>query len=195
MRLAVVALGHVHAEDLAALTTRFEHIEQLVLDVPPREEIVKHRAEFNRALDAASTDWVLVVREREQVDDALAQEVADAMKAAKAWGFRIQSIPYYTGKPLHIGREDGELRLMQRRHVLRRGELGVQGTVVRLANAFRSITFASEEEHRAFLAERAKPQSSIRRALRFVRYVIGTRTRDRNTLRYLWIEAGFRGPE
>jgi 2-phosphoglycerate kinase len=84
---------------------------------------------------------------------------------------------------------------MQRRHVLRRGELGVQGTVVRLANAFRSITFASEEEHRAFLAERAKPQSSIRRALRFVRYVIGTRTRDRNTLRYLWIEAGFRGPE
>ncbi|HEX8409830.1 MAG TPA: hypothetical protein VF883_13295, partial [Thermoanaerobaculia bacterium] len=102
MRLAVVALGHVHAEDLAALTTRFEHIEQLVLDVPPREEIVKHRAEFNRALDAASTDWVLVVREREQVDDALAQEVADAMKAAKAWGFRIQSIPYYTGKPLHI---------------------------------------------------------------------------------------------
>jgi len=195
MRLAVIALGHVHAEDLAALTTRFEHIEQLVLDIPPRDELVKHRAEFNRALDAASTDWVLVVREREQVDDALAQEVADAMKAAKAWGFRIQSVPYYTGKPLHIGRDDGELRLMQRRHVLRRGELGVQGTVVRLANAFRSITFASEEEHRAFLAERAKPQSSIRRALRFARYVLGTRTRDRNTLRYLWVEAGFRASE
>lgn len=195
MRLAVVALGHVHAEDLAALTTRFEHIEQLVLDVPPRHEIVKHRAEFNRALDAASTDWVLVVREREQVDDALAQEVADAMKAAKAWGFRIQSIPYYTGKPLRIGRDDGELRLMQRRHVLRRGELGVQGTVVRLANAFRSVTFASEDEHRAFLAERAKPRSSIRRALRFVRYVIGTRTRDKNTLRYLWVEAGFSAGE
>ena len=189
-----MALGHVHAEDLAALTTRFEHIEQLVLDIPPRDELVKHRAEFNRALDAASTDWVLVVREREQIDDGLAQEVADAMKAARAWGFRIQSVPYYTGKPLHIGRNDGELRLMQRRHVLRRGELNVQGTVVRLANAFRSITFTSEDEHRAFLAERATPHSWLRRALRFARYVAGTRTRDRNTLRYLWVEAGYDEP-
>jgi hypothetical protein len=191
MRLAVVALGHVHAEDLAALTTRFEHIEQLVLDIPPRDELGKHRAEFNRALDAASTDWVLVVREREQVDDALAQEVAEAMAAAKAWGFRIQSIPYYAGKPLRIGRPEGELRLMQRRHVLRRGELGVQGTVVRLAHPFRSITFASVDEHRAHLAERGKPRSFFGRALLFVRYVLGTRARDANTLRYLWVEAGF----
>ena len=97
MRLAIIALGHVHADDLAALTTRFEHLEQLVLDVPPREEIGKHRAEFNRALDAASTDWVLIVRERERVDDALAQEIAEAMKGAKAWGFRIASIPFYAG--------------------------------------------------------------------------------------------------
>ena len=191
MRLAVIAFGHVHAEDLAALTTRFEHIEQLVLDVPPRDELGKHRAELNRALDAASTDWVLVVREREQVDDALAQEVAEAMAAAKAWGFRIQSIPYYAGKPLRIGRAEGELRLMQRRHVLRRGELAVQGTVVRLANPFRSITFASADEHRAHLAERGKPRSFLGRALLFVRYVLGTRARDANTLRYLWVEAGF----
>src|SRR5687768_3772241 len=191
MRLAVIAFGHVHAEDLAALTTRFEHIEQLVLDVPPRDELGKHRAELNRALDAASTDWVLVVREREQVDDALAQEVAEAMAAAKAWGFRIQSIPYYAGKPLRIGRAEGELRLMQRRHVLRRGELAVQGTVVRLAHPFRSITFASADEHRAHLAERGKPRSFLGRALLFVRYVLGTRARDANTLRYLWVEAGF----
>ena len=191
MRLAVIAFGHVHAEDLAALTTRFEHIEQLVLDVPPRDELGKHRAELNRALDAASTDWVLVVREREQVDDALAQEVAEAMAAAKAWGFRIQSIPYYAGKPLRIGRAEGELRLMQRRHVLRRGELAVQGTVVRLAHPFRSITFASAGEHRAHLAERGKARSFIGRVLLFVRYVLGTRARDANTLRYLWVEAGF----
>jgi hypothetical protein len=190
-RLAVVALGHVHAEDLAALTTRFEHIEQLVLDVPPRDEIGKHRAELNRALDAASTDWVLIVREREVVDDALAQEIAEAMKAARAWGFRIAAIPVYAGQPLRIGRNDGELRLVQRRHVLRRGELAVQGTVVRLTHALRSVTFASYDEHRKHLAERAAPHSTLRRVLLFLRDVLATRAHDRNTLRYLWIEAGF----
>ncbi len=191
MRLAIIALGHVHADDLAALTTRFEHLEQLVLDVPPREEIGKHRAEFNRALDAASTDWVLIVRERERVDDALAQEIAEAMKGAKAWGFRIASIPFYAGQPLRIGRPEGELRLMHRRHVLRRGELAVEGTVVRLAHAFRSVTFATSDEHRTHLAERGTPQGALRRALVFLRYLLATRTLDRNTLRYLWIEAGF----
>ena len=194
MRLAVVALGHVHAEDLAALTTRFEHIEQLVLDIDPRDEIGRHRAELNRALDAASTDWVLIVREREVVDEALAQEIADAMRAAKAWGFRIQSIPYYAGKPLRIGRSEGELRLLQRRHVLRRGELAVQGTVVRLAHAFRSMTFATSDEHRAFLAGRAEPRSLPARVLRFLSFLAGTGARDANTLRYLWVEAGFSGP-
>jgi hypothetical protein len=195
MRLAVVALGHVHAEDLAALTTRFEHIEQLVLDVPPRDEIVKHRAELNRALDAASTDWVLIVREREVIDDALAQEIAEAMKAAKAWGFRIAAVPFYAGQPLHIGRGEGELRLIQRRHVLRRGDLAVQGTVVRLTNALRSVTFATYDEHRKHLAERAAPHSSLRRTLLFLRYLLAARTLDGNTLRYLWLEAGYDIPD
>lgn len=191
LHLSIVALGHVHAEDLAPLTTKFEHIEQLVLDIPPRGDLTQHRAEFNRAVDAASTDWVLVMRERETIDEALAKEISDAMAAAKAWGFRIRSVPYYAGKPLRIGKEDGELRLLQRRHLLRRGEIGVQGTVVRMENALRSITFASHDEHRAYLAERAVPHSRLRRLLLFVRYFLGTRTRDLNTLRYLWIEAGF----
>jgi hypothetical protein len=194
MRLAIVTLGHVHAEDLASLTTRFEHLEQLVLDIPPRSSIESHRAELNRAVDAASTDWVLVVREREIVDDALAEEVAAAMRASKAWGFRIRAVPFYAGKPLAIGVEEGELRLFQRRHLLRRGELAVQGTVVRMVNVLRSITFASADEHRAHLAERAAPHSKVRQILLFVRYLIGTRTRDANTLRYLWTEAGFDTP-
>ena len=185
----------MHAEDLAALTTRFEHIEQLVLDIPPCDELAKHRAEFNRALDAASTDWVLIVREREVLDDALAQEILEAMTAAKAWGFRIASIPFYAGQPLRIGRKEGELRLMHRRHVLRRGDLLVQGTVVRLTNALRSVTFASYDEHRKHLADRAAPHSTLRRVLLFLRYVISTRTLDRATLRYLWIEAAYDVPQ
>jgi hypothetical protein len=200
LRLAVITLGHVHNEDLASLTLNFEHLEQLVLDIPPRDELSRHRAEFNRAVDAASTDWMLVVRERELVDDALAKEIASAMAEAKARGFRIRSVPFYAGKPLRIGSADGEVRLFHRRFYMRfanKGawdEITVQGSVVRLTNALHSVTFASAEEHRAFLAQRAAAHSWPRRALLFLRYALGARARDRNTLQYLWIEAGFDVP-
>lgn len=194
MRLAIITLGHVHSEDLAPLTFRFEHIEQLVLDVAPREDLLKHRAELNRAIDAASTDWILIIRERETVDETLAGEIALAVRDAKAWGFRIRSTPIYAGKPLRIGGDDGELRLFQRRHLLRRGDLAVQGTVVRIAQPLRSVTFATAEEHRQYLAKNAAPHSMLRRTLLFVRYVLSTRALDANTLRYLWIEAGFDVP-
>ena len=190
MRLAIVTLGHVHSEDLAPLTFRFEHLEQLVLDVPPRADLTKHRAELNRAIDAASTDWILVIREREQIDEVLAGEIALAARDAKAWGFRIRSIPFYAGKPLMIG-EANELRLFHRRHLLRRGDLAVQGTVVRLAQPLQSVTFATPEEHREHLAKIAARHSALRRALLFTRYVLSTRALDANTLRYLWIEAGY----
>ena len=191
MRLSIITLGHVHTEDLTALTTKFEHLEQLVLDIAPRVPLAEHRAEMNRAVDAATSDWILIVREREVVDEPLAKEIADAMSAAKAWGFRIASIPMYAGKPLRVTRDDGEVRLFHRRHLLRRGELGVQGTVVRLTNALRSMTFASAEEHRAYLAKEHAPHSWLRRTLLFIGYVAGTKARDANTLRYLWIEAGY----
>jgi hypothetical protein len=200
LRLSIITLGHVHTEDLVALTTLFEHLEQLVLDVPPRDPIAKHRAEFNRAVDAAGTDWILVVRERETLDDALAKEILDVAKAGNARGFRIRSVPFYAGAPLHVSRDEGEVRLFHRRNYMRYAnkgewdEITVQGSVVRLANAFRSVTFATPEEHRAELAAKAAPHSSLRRALLFLRYVIGTGARDRNTLRYLWIEAGYDVP-
>ena len=201
MRLSIIALGHVHAEDLAPLTTRFTHIEQLVLDVPARDALSRHRAELNRAIDAATADWMLVVREREMIDDALATEVAHALSESKAWGFRIRSVPFYLGKPLRLDEGTGEVRLFHRRHYLRHAnkgewdEITVQGSVVRLSNAFRSITFATAEEHRAHLAAKATPHSWLRRAWTFARYVIGTRTRDANTLSYLWIEASFHTPD
>ncbi|HEY2093385.1 MAG TPA: hypothetical protein VGJ81_16010 [Thermoanaerobaculia bacterium] len=191
MRLGVITLGHVHAEELEPLTRHFEHIEQLVLDVEPRASIADHRAELNRAIDAASADWLLLLREREVIDEPLAIEIAAAMEAAKAWGFRIRSIPMYAGKPLRLGAEEGELRLFHRRHFLRRGELSVQGTVVRLNNALRSISFDSYATHREQLAKTGVPHSGLRHLLLFIRYVLGARTLDANTLRYLWIEAGF----
>lgn len=192
MRLSVVTLGHVHTEDLVALTPHFEHIEQLVLDVPPRDAMDKHRAELNRAIDAATADWILIVREREVIDDALAREIVKVAGAGTAWGFRIRSLAWYAGKPLRAGRDEGgELRLVHRRHLLRRGEMLVQGTVVRLDTVLRSVTFASADEHRAHLAAKAAKHSALRRLLLFARYWLGTRTLDANTLRYLWIEAGY----
>lgn len=200
MRLSIVALGDVHAENLQPLTTRFEHIEQLVLDIPPRDPLARHRAEFNRAVDAASADWVLIVRERETVDEPLAQEIFDVASAAKVRGFRIRAVPYYAGKPLKLTREEGEVRLFHRRNYMRFANKGewdeimVQGTVVRLAHELRSITFASAQEHREHLAKLAAPRSAPRRVLVFLAYVAGTRVLDANTLRYLWVEAGFDSP-
>jgi hypothetical protein len=200
LRLSVIALGDIHAEDLQPLTTKFEHIEQLVLDIPPRDPLAKHRAEFNRAVDAATADWMLVIRERETVDEALAQELFDAASAAKARGFRIRAVPYYAGQPLRMSRDEGEVRLFHRRNYMRYAnkgewaEIAVQGSVVRLANAFRSVTFATADDHRAHLASKAAPHSLVRRMLLFASYAIATRARDANTLRYLWIEAGFDAP-
>ena len=191
MQLSIVTLGHVHTEDLTALQPHFTKLEQLVLDIPPRAPLADHRAELNRAVDAGTADWILVVREREVIDEPLAKEIAAVMADGKARGFRIRSTPIYAGKPLQIGRDGGELRLFHRRYFLRRGELAVQGTVVRLMNAFRSITFASPEEHRRHLAEHGAARSPLGRVLTFVSYLMGTRTLDGNTLRYLWIEAGY----
>ncbi|GAC1438325.1 MAG: hypothetical protein NVSMB68_10050 [Thermoanaerobaculia bacterium] len=202
MELSVIALGHVHAEDLASLTPHCTRIEQLVLDVNPREALARYRPEFNRAVDAASADWALIVRERETIDEALAKEIVDAAGAAKAWGFRIRTTPIYAGKPLRLndGGGGGEVRLFHKRHYLRfanKGhwdELAIQGTVVRLRNAFRAVTFQSTAAHREYLARTAMPLSTARRAVRFLRDAIVTRTTDANTLRYIWTEAGFEKP-
>jgi hypothetical protein len=186
--LSIVTLGHIHSDAIEPLTPHFSRIEQLVTDLPPRVALAEKRAELNRAIDAGSSDWILVLREREFVDAPLAEEIATSIAAARAWGFRVRVLPLYAGKPLRLGGDAGELRLFQRRHLLRRGDLAVQGTVIRLRNALQARTFDSAEEHRAYLEKSAVPHSSIRRALLFLR---NARTLDANTLHYLWIEAGF----
>lgn len=197
LQLSVITLGHVAVEDVVSLTPHFTKVEQLVLDVAPREPLSHHRAELNRAIDAASADWVLIVREREVIDAPLAVEIAAAAAAAKARGFRIRSIPFYAGKPLRIGRDEGDVRLFHRRYYMRYAEKGewkelmIQGAVVRLHNVLRSVTFESRAEHRHYLAKSGVPHSALRRILLFLRYAASTGTADSNTLHYLWIEAGY----
>ncbi|MDQ6800393.1 MAG: hypothetical protein M3041_06095 [Acidobacteriota bacterium] len=188
MELSIVTLGHIHTEAIESLTPHCSRIEQLVTDLPPRVSFAEKRAELNRAIDGASSDWILVLREREFADAGLAEEIARVMRAADAWGFRIRVIPIYAGKPLHLGSDAGELRLFHRRHLIRRGDFAVQGTVIRLQHPLQAQTFDSADAHRAYLEKRGVPHSSLRRALLFLR---NARTFDRNTLRYLWIEAGF----
>ena len=188
MELSVIALGHVHTEAIEPLTAHLTRLEQVVTNLAPRVDLANARAELNRAVDAAAHDWILILREREFLDAALAAEVAASIGSADAWGFRIRVVPLYAGEPLRLARDPGELRLFQRRHLLRRGELAVQGTIIRLRNALQALTFDSSDEHRAYLEKHAVPHSSLRRLLLFLR---NARTLDGNTLRYLWIEAGF----
>lgn len=200
LQLAVITIGHVHSGDLTPLTPFFSRIEQLVLDIPPQDAIAKHRAEFNRAVDAATPDWVLLIREREAIDEALASEIAAAATAGKARGFRIRATVLYRGRPLLLEGESSEVRLFHRRYYLRYAnkgawdEIAVQGTVVRLSNELRSTTFATDEEHEAHLAKIAAKHSGLRRVLLFLRYALAAKKRDGNTLRYLWVEAGYDVP-
>lgn len=177
MNLSVISLGHVHTDAIEPLTRHCARLEQIVTNAASR-------AELNRAIDAAANDWILIVREHESVDDALAAEIATAHNV---WGCRIRTVAMYAGKPLRIGQQ-AELRLFHRRHLLRRGDLAVEGPVVHLENALHAVTFTSYAEHRAHLQKHAVPHSMLRRVLLFLR---NARTLDANTLRYVWIEAGF----
>jgi hypothetical protein len=187
LNLSVISVGHVHTEAIEALTAHLSRLEQVVTNLAPRTVLGEHRAEINRAIDAAANDWILILREREFVGAALAAEMTAAISSSQAWGYRIRTRPLYAGKPLRIG-GDGELRLLHRRHLLRRGELNVEGSVVRMHEPLHAPTFDSYAEHRAWLERNAVPHSTLRRVLLFLR---NARTTDTNTLRYLWIEAGF----
>lgn len=199
MQLSIITLGHVHSEDLVPLSHHFTHLEQLVLDVPRDADVARNRAEFNRAVDAGTADWLLIVREHEKISEELAREIGEVCAAAKARGFRIRAVPYYAGAPLMIdAKGGGEVRLFHKRNYLRfanKGEweeIAVQGTIVRLQHELRSVTFATADEHRQHLARIAMPRGVLQRIATFVRYTLSAATTDRNTLRYLWLEAGYK---
>ena len=190
--LSIIAIGHVQFDAIEPLTKVFDSCEELVLDVEPRALLEQHRTELNRAIDAATNDWVIIVRERERVGSELAAEIAGAVaEPARAWGYRIQTTFRYRGLPLQLPAGDGELRLVHRRHLLRQGALSVQGTVIRLQGKLEVPTFDSRSEHLAHLEQRGVPHSRLRRLLLFLTRSIANRITDRNTLAYLWIESGF----
>ena len=197
MSLTLLAVGHLPASAIESLLTRLPPIEAIELALPPGVALEDHKAELNRAIDAASNDWILILREHEVVDGRLAAEITRVMSETRAWGFRIRTEPVYCGRTLRVPTDEGEIRLFHRRHYARfeaRREaraMRVQGTVVRLEAALQAVTFATREEHHEHLSSRFAPHSFLRRALIFLRDAIALRSTDRNTLSYLWIEAGF----
>ena len=194
--LTILALGSVPDVRIEALVPTIHEIERLDLPIPPRAPFAEHRADLNRAFDAAAHDWILILRERESIDAALAAEIGQAVtETPTAWAYRIRVQPYYDGKPLRLDEDrEGEIRLVHRRHCrfAPSGEMKAQGTVVRMSAALRGITFEGIDEHRDWLARTAVPHSTTRRILLFARNAIATGALfDATTRRYLWIEAGY----
>lgn len=199
-KLSILAAGKVSLEDFAALSPFFDSVELLDLMISASDPLDARKTEINRAVDGASSPWILILRERETVDAALARELSDASgEAPAAWGFRVRSVRFYCGEPLRLGRDDGgEIRFLHRRHCRfdpksEVREMKVEGPVLRLRTPLRVTTFASPEEHRAFLDETAIPHSSLRQVLLFAQRAIssGAWRGHLAALRFLWIEAGY----
>src|SRR5688500_1390892 len=116
--ISVFVLGRIFAAALEALGASFHPVEVVELDLEPSAPLGKHQSTLRSAVNAAASDWVLLVRSRERVAGELAGELADAAAdPPHAWGFRIRVQRFYCGKPLRLGGEgEGEIRFFHRRH-------------------------------------------------------------------------------
>lgn len=195
--LTVLGLGAVGADSIFSLHDRLASVQLVGLALKASSTLSEHPGTVNRAIDASDADWVMILREREVISDALAREIASALVPPRAWAFRIRSVPMYEGQALRLRTDDaGEIRLIQRRRARvdpATGTFRILGTVIRLESPLERLTFASAGEHRRYLEAFAVPHSTVRRVLRFVAAVMTFRRAlgSRATLRYLWIESGF----
>jgi hypothetical protein len=196
--ISVLALGHVTTDVTENLVRRVGAIEQIDLRLERDSAIAGHVAEINRAIDAATCDWVLIVRAHESIGVRLAEEIAASIGASpRAWGYRVRTQPTYRGAPLDLQAPDeGELRLLHRRHArfLPGGELKVQGTVIRTREPLEASSFASDAEHERWLAEQGQRRGLLGRLGTFIVDAArcGPFRAGRNGLRYLWVNAGWK---
>jgi hypothetical protein len=197
--LTVLFIGSADLPALAPLQARVPALQVRELALPASVALERHPEAVNRGIDAAPSHWIVIVRRGEQIDEQLAEEIiASAIEPPLSWGFRIETDVLYRNKPLRLGRDRGEIRLFHRRHArfdlrARGNEIKVQGTVLRSRHAFVRSLHGSAREHAESLAVAGIPHSLLRRALLFARRAVETGSwwRSANTLRYLWIEAGY----
>jgi hypothetical protein len=154
---------------------------------------------LNPLVDAAVSNWILIVRTGERVGTDLALEIVrGAREDPRAWGYRIGRRLVYRGETLTLGRrEPGDIRLFNRRKARMQpnGRMKVYGPVVRLASMFDLVVHESESDHEAALVHAGRQKASLVRHLAvfvasMVRWAPGSLTWPAR--RYLWIEAGWR---
>ena len=80
--ITVLGFGRVTTENSEHLVRRVGAIEQIDLRLERHASLAAHVAEINRAIDAASCDWLLLVREHESVGERLAAEIAESIGPA-----------------------------------------------------------------------------------------------------------------
>ena len=196
---ALTVLTQGKRPELSSALSSSLDIHELPLAIPAGIPLAAYGKTINRTFDEAKTNWILILREGEEIGEPLAEEIRGIVTGfPRAWGFRTATEIIYRGKPLRLGRNRGEIRLFNRRHArfdARRstGEMPVQGPVVVLKNRLTRRSYPNAEEHLRALRTAAVPQSWLRRSLLFLRRaaITGAWWRSTNTLRYLWIESGF----
>lgn len=196
--ITLLAFGRVTTDGTEQLVRKVGAIEQIDLRLERDSPIAAHVAEINRGIDAASCDWVLLVRANETIGEALATEIAASIGVTpRAWGYRIRVQPTYCGAPLDLEpAAEGELRLLHRRHArfLPGGEFKVQGTVIRAREALEAGSFASRDEHERWLASQGTRRAMAARVGVFLLDLLrcGPFRCGVNGFRYLWVNAGWR---
>jgi hypothetical protein len=153
---------------------------------------------LNPLVDAAPSNWILIVRRGETVPDNLAEEIEQNTRAEpRAWGYRLAVRRLYCGKTMPSERGvAGEVRLFHRRKARMQpgGRMKVQGTVVRLRSALDLVLHDSEEAHIAALRQEGRVESTgITKVLGWVALVLRNAPRSLHGpyMRYLWVESGW----
>lgn len=198
--VTVFTLGGIREGAVDRLAETFGSVEVLPLDLDRDASLSDAQPALRAAVNRASHDWVLLLRDGEGVPAPAAAELsASVTEPPKAWGFRLRVQPSCGGRPLLLDPAlSGEIRFFHRRHARfdlrgRGAEMNVEGTVLRLREPLGREMFASHEAHRAWLATHGVPHSSLRRVLLFAKraWVSRALLGSRVSLRDLWDEAGW----
>lgn len=195
--LSVIALGSVPDAALQPLRQTGLAVELRSTDAASTMDLATEGRGLNVHIDAAVSDWVLLLRENEAVTASLAAELRAAVDAEKAWGYRLVRQDYYRGRPLAAASATGEIRLFHRRRARFVADAGaremlVQGTVIRLRHPLCVQRYASVGDHMDQLLARKRRRPLPFHLAAFVaaapRAALGGGT---NAVVFAWVESRF----
>lgn len=194
--LSVVVLGYASGDSVSALGVESEVIGTAL---PADAVVVNHTEELNAVMLRAKHDWLLVLREGERINTALAEEIEEAIRGTRAWGYRLGVDFIYCGTVINRRDTVGEIRLVHRRHARFKPnpgarEMFVQGTVVRLQHRLRRVLFETAREHREALEATSERCGALERMRAFLHAAWRERLFGGRLVaaRYWWVESHYR---